>query len=392
MSGRVRAGEGPHPMARSEGRSGPGVPYDFAEVERRWQARWDADRLYEVDLDSGTTEDVFYNLVEFPYPSAEGLHVGHVFKYGGADVLGRYRRMCGRSRVPAHGVRRLRDQRRELRAEDRRAPGDRSSPAPPPTSGASCRRSASRGTGAAASTRRSPSTTAGRNGSSRACCFRAGLAYRADAPVTWCPSCATVLAKELVEDGRCERCDSTVTERVLCQWFLRTTAYAERLVRGLDDLDWPESAKRKQRNWIHERRRFAAAPRLAGLAAALLGHSPSRSCIARRAGRFPCPTRICRSSCRQGSTAARAAMGATRWLARPTSGCTRRARRAAGQARATPRCSTTSSSRPGTSCGIPRPTSPTARGTRRARRESCRWTSTPAGPSTSPATTCSRGS
>jgi leucyl-tRNA synthetase len=86
--------------------------------------------------------------------------------------------------------------------------------------------------------------------------FRAGLAYQADAPVTWCPSCLTVLAKEQLDDergdgiDRCERCGTAVTERVLRQWFLRITDYADRLVDGLDALDWPESAKRKQRNWI----------------------------------------------------------------------------------------------------------------------------------------------
>jgi leucyl-tRNA synthetase len=81
--------------------------------------------------------------------------------------------------------------------------------------------------------------------------FHAGLAYRAEAPVVWCPSCLTVLAREQLEDGeRCERCDSVVVERVMKQWFLRTTAYAPRLLSGLDALDWPDRSKRLQRNWI----------------------------------------------------------------------------------------------------------------------------------------------
>src|SRR5205823_7264853 len=80
--------------------------------------------------------------------------------------------------------------------------------------------------------------------------FDAGLAYQADAPVTWCPSCLTVLANEQVQQGRCERCDTIVTTRELRQWFLRITAYADRLRVGLDGLDWPDVAKRQQVEWI----------------------------------------------------------------------------------------------------------------------------------------------
>ncbi|MDP1804639.1 MAG: class I tRNA ligase family protein, partial [Acidimicrobiales bacterium] len=80
--------------------------------------------------------------------------------------------------------------------------------------------------------------------------FRAGLAYQAEAPVVWCPSCATVLAREQVEGDRCERCATAVTERVMRQWFLRITAYRDRLAAGLDALDWPERAKNTQRRWL----------------------------------------------------------------------------------------------------------------------------------------------
>jgi leucyl-tRNA synthetase len=69
-----------------------GLPYEHATVERRWQARWAADRVHEVDLDTTPSGRAFYNLVEFPYPSAEGLHIGHAQSYTGADVLGRYQR------------------------------------------------------------------------------------------------------------------------------------------------------------------------------------------------------------------------------------------------------------------------------------------------------------
>ena len=80
--------------------------------------------------------------------------------------------------------------------------------------------------------------------------YRAGLAVRREAAVVWCPSCLTVLANEQLEGERCERCGTRVVERIMDQWFLRITAYAEELLEGLDDLDWPESAKRAQREWI----------------------------------------------------------------------------------------------------------------------------------------------
>ena len=80
--------------------------------------------------------------------------------------------------------------------------------------------------------------------------YRAGLAVRREAPVVWCPSCLTVLANEQLEGDRCERCGTRVEQRIMHQWFLRITAYADELLDGLDDLDWPESAKRAQREWI----------------------------------------------------------------------------------------------------------------------------------------------
>ena len=71
-------------------------PYDVRAIEARWRARWEADGIGRVDLDAVAADDVFYNLVEFPYPSAEGLHVGHVYRYGGVDTYGRYQRMRGK--------------------------------------------------------------------------------------------------------------------------------------------------------------------------------------------------------------------------------------------------------------------------------------------------------
>ena len=190
----------------------------------------------------------FYNLVEFPYPSAEGLHVGHVFKYCGADAYGRYQRMHGHDVFQPMGwdafginaenyalkigehpatliARTTANFRRQLSsidcAWDWDACVDTSQPEYYPWTQWIFLQ-----------------------------LYKAGLAYRAEAPVVWCPSCLTVLAREQLEGDACERCGTIVTERVMKQWFLRTTAYADRLRDGLDDLDWPERSKRSQRNWI----------------------------------------------------------------------------------------------------------------------------------------------
>ncbi len=218
-----------------------GLPYDPVELETRWQARWDA------DPPAAPTGPTFYNLVEFPYPSAEGLHVGHVLTYCGADVVGRYQRMRGRAvfqpmGFDAFGIHTenyaLKVGEHPLTLTDRTV--------------ANYRRQLSRigcaweWTGVVTS---DPSYYRWTQWLFVQL-FRAGLAYQAEATVVWCPSCATVLAREQLEGDRCERCSTPVTERVMRQWFLRMTAYRDRLVAGLDGLDWPEPAKNTQRRWL----------------------------------------------------------------------------------------------------------------------------------------------
>lgn len=219
-----------------------GLPYAAAEVEARWQDRWDADPPPQP---AGGGK--FYNLVEFPYPSAEGLHVGHVLTYCGADVVGRYQRMRGREVFQPMGFDAF-----GINAENYALRTGQHPAGLTRRTAANYRRQLSRvgcawdWTGVVTS---DPSY------------YRwtqwlflrlldAGLAYQADAPVVWCPSCATVLAREQVEGEGCERCGSAVTERVMRQWFLRMTAYRDRLVAGLEALDWPERAKNTQRRWL----------------------------------------------------------------------------------------------------------------------------------------------
>ena len=228
------------------------VPYDFREIEDRWRQRWDAAALDRLDLDTVDRSELFYNLVEFPYPSAEGLHVGHVFKYSGADAYGRYQRMRGRQVFQPIGFDAF-----GIHTENYALRLGRHPLALTRQTTEAFRAQLSHG-GMAWDWSRCIDTS--QPGYYRwtqwilTKLFGAGLLYQANAPVVWCPSCLTVLAREQteVESGEtvCERCSTPVAEREMCQWFLRTTAYAERLLVGLDELDWPERAKRLQRRWV----------------------------------------------------------------------------------------------------------------------------------------------
>src|SRR6266542_3082644 len=222
--------------------------YTPSEIESRWQARWAADRLSHIDVRHTTRDRKFYNLVEFPYPSAEGLHVGHAYTYSGADTYGRYLRMRGRDVFQPIGFDSfgIHAENYALRVgEHPRTLTERTI--------ANYRRQLA-SIGAAWDWSREIVTSDPSYYRWTQWVFvrlyRAGLAVRREAPVVWCPSCLTVLANEQLEGDRCERCGSRVIQRTMLQWFLRITAYAEELLRGLDDLDWPESAKRAQREWI----------------------------------------------------------------------------------------------------------------------------------------------
>ena len=226
------------------------TPYPAHVIEAHWRKRWEEAELGRVDLDSVDPADIFCNLVEFPYPSAEGLHVGHVFRYVGVDAFGRYQRMRGRAVFQPIGFDSfgIHTENYALRMGEHPA-------ALTAQTTARYREQLSR-IGAAWDWSREVNTS--QPDYYRwtqwilVRLFEAGLLYQEEAPVIWCPSCLTVLAREQTEnDGTtCERCDSPVTKRVMNQWFLRITEYADRLLDGLDELDWPERSKELQRQWI----------------------------------------------------------------------------------------------------------------------------------------------
>lgn len=224
------------------------VPYNPHDIEAHWRARWDEARLHEVDVDDVPAEHKFYNLAEFPYPSADGLHVGHVFKYCGLDAFGRYHRMRGSVVFQPIGYDAFGINAENYALKAGEHPGTLIAR----TTANFRRQLSSVGIGWDWTRVVDTSQPSYYRWTQWVFVqlFRAGLAYQADAPVVWCPSCLTVLANEQLEDDKCERCDTVAEQRMMRQWFLRTTAYADRLLDGLDDLDWSERGKRLQRQWI----------------------------------------------------------------------------------------------------------------------------------------------
>lgn len=221
------------------------MTYHFHTIEKKWQKKWEEDKAFKVEQNN---DPKYYCLEMFPYPSGK-LHMGHVRNYSIGDVVARFKKMNGYNvlhpmgwdsfGLPAENaaiknqihpniwtwdnIKHMEDQLKELGISydwDREI--------------ATC----------------SPEYYKW-NQWLFLKMFEKGLAYKKEAAVNWCPSCATVLANEQVVDGSCERCDSSVEKKKLSQWFFKITDYAERLLEDLDKLEgWPEKVRLMQKNWI----------------------------------------------------------------------------------------------------------------------------------------------
>jgi leucyl-tRNA synthetase len=220
--------------------------YDPQTVEERWQSFWAARRTNEPDLDRAPSP--FYNLMMFPYPSAEGLHVGNLYAFTGADFHGRFQRLRGRDVFEPIGFDAFGIHSENYALKVNAHPMDLI-----PRSISNFTRQLRR-SGIMYDWSHTVDTTDPAYYRWTQWIFlqlyHAGLAVKKEAPVNWCPSCKTVLANEQVEGGKCERCGTEVGQRLLSQWFFRITAYAERLLANLDWIDWSPSTLTAQRNWI----------------------------------------------------------------------------------------------------------------------------------------------
>jgi leucyl-tRNA synthetase len=218
-------------------------------VEAKWQARWAEHRTNEPDLDRAARP--FYNLMMFPYPSAEGLHVGNMFAFTGADAYGRFKRLQGYDVFEPIGFDAF-----GIHSENYAIKLGINPAILIPQNMENFRRQLRR-IGGMFDWRHELSTTDPRYYKWTQWIFlqllKAGKAYKKTAAVNWCPKDKTVLANEQVIDGRCERCGTVVEQRTLEQWFFRITEYADRLLSDLDDeskMDWSDSTTTAQRNWL----------------------------------------------------------------------------------------------------------------------------------------------
>jgi leucyl-tRNA synthetase len=221
--------------------------YDPGVVEEKWRTRWAERRTNAADLRGA--ERPHYNLMMYPYPSAEGLHVGNVFAFVGADVYGRFCRLQGAEVFEPIGFDAFGIHSENYALKVKQHPAQLI-----PQNIARFREQLQR-CGLMLDWDHAVSTTDPRYYKWTQWIFlqlyRAGLAVKKKAPVNWCPECKTVLANEQVIDGMCERHPGTPVElRFLEQWFFKITDYAQRLLDNHEWLDWSESTRTMQVNWI----------------------------------------------------------------------------------------------------------------------------------------------
>ena len=220
--------------------------YLFREIEKKWQKYWEDEKTFQAADTSDKPK--YYVLEMFPYPSGAGLSVGHVKNYAPTDAFCRYKSMQGFNVLHPMGWDAFGQP-----AENEAIKRGRNPREMVPEYSAAYRNTLKM-VGASYDWSREI------NSSDPAyykwtqwmflLLYKRGLAYRATAMINWCPSCKTGLANEEVKEGRCWRCDTPVEKRPLPQWYFKITDYADRLLTGLDTINWPEGVKQMQREWI----------------------------------------------------------------------------------------------------------------------------------------------
>jgi len=220
--------------------------YPFDIVDLKWRRYWEETKFHETDLSK--YQNKLYSLVMFSYPSGVKLHVGHSYAFALPDTWTRKKRMEGYNTFEPMGYDSF-----GLPAENYAI---KSGIHPKVSIAENIKyiRKQLKEMGAMLDWSKELATSDPRYYKWTQWLFlkffEKGMAVRKMAPVNWCPSCNTVLANEQVKDGLCERCDTEIIKKNLKQWFFRITEYAERLLAGLDKIDWPERTKTMQRNWI----------------------------------------------------------------------------------------------------------------------------------------------
>jgi len=225
------------------------VIMDFRLIEDKWQKYWEEHpEIYEAGSEGKDKRDKKYVLVEFPYPSGSGLHIGHAFSFTGGDIQARFWRMRGKKvlfpmgwdafglptenyaiktkkkpqAVTAENTQRFKEQMKKLAYSfDWSREIDTTDPAYYKWTQWIFIQ-----------------------------LFKKGLAEKREMPINWCPSCKIGLANEEVVDGKCERCGAEVSRRTISQWVVKITKYADKLIEGLKETDFIDKVKQSQINWI----------------------------------------------------------------------------------------------------------------------------------------------
>ena len=222
------------------------MKYDHKQVEKKWQDIWDEKQCFQAE--NGSDKEKFYALVEFPYPSGQGLHVGHPRSYTALDIVARKKRMQGYNVLypmgwDAFGL-----------PTENFAIKNHVHPAEVTKKNIARFKSQLKSLGLSFDWSREINTTDTSyykwTQGIFLQMFKKGLAYKKEMSVNWCTSCKCVLANEEVVNGVCERCGSEVVHKTKSQWMLAITKYAQRLIDDLDDVDYIERVKIQQKNWI----------------------------------------------------------------------------------------------------------------------------------------------
>lgn len=222
------------------------IPYNHREVEQKWQDIWDNEKAFQTSEDYSKPK--FYALVEFPYPSGQGLHVGHPRPYTALDIVARKRRMQGYNVLypmgwDAFGL-----------PTENYAIKNHIHPKIVTKNNVAKFKSQLHSLGYSFDWEREINTTDEEYYKWTQWIFlklfKAGLAYKSEMPINWCTSCKVGLANEEVVNGVCERCGSEVVRKVKSQWMLKITEYADKLIQDLDGVDYIEKVKVSQKNWI----------------------------------------------------------------------------------------------------------------------------------------------
>ena len=222
------------------------VPYNHKEVEQKWQAVWDDEKAFKTSEDYSKPK--YYALVEFPYPSGQGLHVGHPRPYTALDIVARKRRMQGYNVLypmgwDAFGL-----------PTENYAIKNHIHPKIVTKNNVERFKAQLHSLGYSFDWDREINTTDEDYYKWTQWIFlklfKEGLAYKSEMPINWCTGCKVGLANEEVVNGVCERCGSEVVRKVKSQWMLKITEYADKLIEGLNDVDYIERVKVSQKNWI----------------------------------------------------------------------------------------------------------------------------------------------